>query len=137
MVIAVARIVLALHGNDSLKGKRKVVRRVVDRVRHRFNVAIAEVAEMDVHRRAVLGMAAVSNSGSHASSMIDAVIQQVQASTDAPLVERSLEIVHIGDGEHMEKLAGLGAVPDVGLAADWDLDAEEAWLKAGDDDGEH
>ena len=97
---------------------------------------VAEVAEMDVHRRAVLGMAAVSNSGSHASSMIDAVIQQVQASTDAPLVERSLEIVHIGDGEHMEKIAGLGAVPEVGMAADWDLDAEEAWLKAGDDDGE-
>lgn len=133
MVIAVARIVLALHGNDSLKGKRKVVRRVIDRVRHRFNVAIAEVADMDVHRRAVLGMAVVSNSASHASSMIDAVIGQVQGSTDAPLVERSLEIVHLGDGEHMSSVGG----PSLGgMAADWDLDAEEAWLEAGEDDGE-
>ena len=117
MVIGTARIVLGHRGNDSPKGKRKVVRRVVDRVRHRFNVAVAEVADMDEHRRAVLGFAVVSNSGRHATSMIDTVIAQVRLSTDAPIIEQRMEILHLGSG----------------LEEDWDLDAEEALLAAQED----
>ncbi|MCA9575626.1 MAG: DUF503 family protein [Polyangiales bacterium] len=113
MVIGTARIVLGIWGNDSLKGKRKVVRRVIDRVRHRFNVAVAEVADMDEHRRAVLGFAVVSNSERHATSMIDTIIAQVRLSTDAPIMEQRMEILHVGKG----------------LEEDWDLDAEEALLE--------
>ncbi|HJL15398.1 MAG TPA: DUF503 domain-containing protein [Sandaracinaceae bacterium LLY-WYZ-13_1] len=122
MIIGTARIVLSLPGNDSLKGKRKVLRRVVDRVRHRHNAAIAEVADQDEHRRAVLGLAVVSNDGRHAQSMLDTVLDFVEQSSEVPITERRTELLHLGDGEHY------------GMELDWDVEAEERLL-AGDDDG--
>ena len=43
MHIGVARVALHLPANASLKGKRMVVRSVAQRVRNRFNVAVAEI----------------------------------------------------------------------------------------------
>ena len=63
----------SLPGNASLKGKRSIVRRIVDRTRAKFNVAVAEVADMDAHRRAVIGLAVVSNDARHANSMLDRI----------------------------------------------------------------
>jgi uncharacterized protein YlxP (DUF503 family) len=99
MVVGVCRITLSLPGNDSLKGKRKVVRRILDRARSRFNVAAAEVADNDVHRRAVLGFTVVSNDVSHVNSMIDEVSSFVSGATEAIVVDRFFDIMHVGD-EH-------------------------------------
>lgn len=121
MIVGTARVVLSLPGNDSLKGKRKVLRRILDRVRHKHNAAIAEVDAMDDHRRAVLGLAVISNDARHASSMLDKILDFVEASSDVPVVERRTELLHLGAGDHF------------GMEADWDLDAEERWLSGSDD----
>lgn len=99
MKVATARIVLSLPGNASLKGKRKVVRRILDRVRHRFNASIAEVDDMDLHQRAVLGIAVVSNDARHANSMIDKVQEFVSTASEAVVIDRRMELLHVGDLE--------------------------------------
>ena len=43
MHVGVARVALYLPENRSLKGKRMVVKSVAQRIRNRFNVAVAEV----------------------------------------------------------------------------------------------
>jgi hypothetical protein len=96
MVVGVCRITLSLPGNDSLKGKRKVVRRILDRARSRFNVAAAEVADNDVHRRAVLGFSVVSNDSSHANAMIDELTSFVAGATEALVVDRFFELLQVG-----------------------------------------
>jgi hypothetical protein len=100
MVVGTARLVFSIPGSASLKAKRKVVRRILDRTRHRFNVAIAEVEDNDVHRRAVLGLAVVSNDTRHAMSMLDTLVSFVATASEAPLVDRSTEIVHVGSEDH-------------------------------------
>jgi uncharacterized protein len=99
MVVGTCRIVLSLPGNDSLKGKRKVVRGIVDKLRHRFNAAVAEVDDMDAHRRAVLGLAVVSNDVRHANSMLDTLTSFIAGASEAQIVDRQMEILHIGAGE--------------------------------------
>ena len=47
MHVGVARVALHLAENSSLKGKRMVVKSVVQRVRNRFNVAVAEIETQD------------------------------------------------------------------------------------------
>ncbi|MDQ3035808.1 MAG: DUF503 domain-containing protein [Myxococcota bacterium] len=91
---------------DSLKGKRSIVRRIVDRVRHKFNAAIAEVAEMDAHRRAVLGFAVVSNDSRHANSMVDTIVAYVSGATEALVIDRSMELLHIEEHFGSERLGG-------------------------------
>lgn len=99
MVIGVCRIAFSLPGNDSLKGKRSVVRRLVDRTRNKFNVAVAEVDALDMHRRAVLGLAVVSNDARHANSMLDHVTSFMETLTEAVVSERTLEILHVAGAE--------------------------------------
>ena len=94
MVVGVGRLRLALPGNSSLKGKRKVVRGVVTRVRSRFNVAVAEVDDMDVHESAVLGFVAVGNDHRHVNSTLDKVMDFVEELGLAPVEERGLEMIH-------------------------------------------
>ncbi len=86
-----------MPGNASLKGKRKVLRRILDKVKHRFNAAIAEVEAMDDHRRMVLGIAVVSNDARHANAMIDKVQDFVSTASEALVIDRRMELVHVGE----------------------------------------
>jgi uncharacterized protein YlxP (DUF503 family) len=49
MHIGVCKITLHLPANHSLKGKRKVIQSLSERIQHRFNVAIAEVDNKGSH----------------------------------------------------------------------------------------
>lgn len=83
-----------LPGNDSLKGKRRASRSLIERLRHRFNVAAAEVDAVGEHRRLVIGVVCVSNDYSHAAEMLDKAAAFAEAHpSDAELVsvERSVD----------------------------------------------
>ncbi len=128
MVVGVSRLVLALPpGTSSLKAKRSVVRRIVERVKSRFHAAIAEVADMDDHRRAVIGVAVVSNDARHATSMMDTIVSFVAGATEAQVIDRGTELAHYG--------AGLGGDARMLGAAIDRLDGVAAWSdEDGDDD---
>ena len=97
MVVGVCQISLSLPGVTSLKAKRSVVRKVLDRTANRFNVSAAEVGLQDVHRRALLGFAVVSGDRRHANSMLDSIASFVEGAADAVVTDRSTELVSIGE----------------------------------------
>ncbi len=80
MVVGVLRLELALPGNGSLKDKRRVVKGLVDRLRHRFNVSVAEVDHQDAHRRASVGVACVSGDRTLCGQILEAVLRTVEDS---------------------------------------------------------
>lgn len=100
MVVGVLRLSYSLPGNATLKGKRQVVRRIVDRTRNRFNAAVAEVDSLDEPRRAVLAVAVVSNDGSHVNSMLDQIQSFTLGLTEAVLVDSRMELLPMGELEH-------------------------------------
>jgi len=51
-----------LTAAHSLKEKRRVLRRLKDRLRGRFNVSVAEIDHQDLWQRATLGIVAISES---------------------------------------------------------------------------
>ena len=97
MVVGVCQISLSLPGVTSLKAKRSIVRRVLDRTANRFNVSVAEVGQQDVHRNATLGFAVVSGDRRHANSMLDSIAAFVEGSADAVVLHHSIELVSLGD----------------------------------------
>ncbi len=97
MVVGVCQISLSLPGVSSLKAKRSIVRKVLDRTANRFNVAVAEVGQQDSHGRATLGFAVVSNDRRHANSMLDSIAEFVEGSADAVVLNRSTELVSLGE----------------------------------------
>lgn len=94
MYIGSCRLTFRLPGNDSLKGKRRASRSLIERLRQRFNLAAAEVDAVGEHRRLVIGVVCVSNDYSHAAEMLDKATAFAEAHpTDAELVsvERSVD----------------------------------------------
>ncbi len=111
MLVGVGRVALALNGVSSLKEKRAIVRRVVDRARHRFNAAVAEVEDQDLLGRAVVGFAVVSNDAAHCDRMLEEIVQWVEALGLAPVLWRKSQRVAVGEmaGRRPEQEEVLGS----------------------------
>ena len=62
MPIAYLTLELRIEGAHSLKDKRQVLRSVKDRLRHSFNISIAEIEVTDLWQRATLGVVSISDS---------------------------------------------------------------------------
>jgi uncharacterized protein YlxP (DUF503 family) len=93
MVVGVCQVVLALYDNQSLKGKRSAVRKVIHRTRNRFNIAIAEVSDNDVHEHAVVGFAIVGNDRRFVNSRLDKILEFIDGIGIAPIADHEFEIV--------------------------------------------
>lgn len=92
MIVGVCRLELGIEGNESLKGKRSVVKRVIARTRNKFNVAMAEVEDNDALGHAVLGFVVVGNDTRFINSCIDKIVDFIEAEGDAPLLDYRFEI---------------------------------------------
>jgi uncharacterized protein len=64
---------LLLGDVHSLKEKRSLVRPLIADVRRRFDLSVAEVDHLELHRRAGVGVAAVSPDRGHLVDVLDAV----------------------------------------------------------------
>jgi len=90
MIIGICKMSVAIPGNRSLKGKRKVVKSIKDRVRSKYNAAVAEVDNHDVHQSATLGITVVSSDGSHADSQLQTIINFISTQADVTHVATEL-----------------------------------------------
>lgn len=97
MVVGILEITLGLESADSLKAKRKVVKSLVDRARHRFNCAVSEVGDNDVHRRARIGVSTVANDAQFVNSVLDKVLDAFEEAAigRAEVLDTRLEILHV------------------------------------------
>ena len=98
MFVGVARLTLQIPDSGSLKAKRQILHRVIDRVKARFNAAIAEVADNDLWQRATLGLAVVGNERKHVDEQLEKIIHFVDQMYVAPLLFRETEILAMGSG---------------------------------------
>lgn len=91
MVIGLLRLEFFLPGARSLKDKRMVLKSLKDRLRARFNVAVAELDFQDVWQRARVGIVTLSEERAFVEKVLNAVLRDVEAKADAEVVGRSLE----------------------------------------------
>ena len=100
MFVGVLRLTLHLPDPGSLKSKRHLLRSAIDRVKAKFNVSIAEVAENDLWQRSVVGVAAVGNDRAFVNEALDKVADFVASmhGGQIQIIDRSLAIDSYGDG---------------------------------------
>lgn len=97
MFVCVARVTLDIPGGGSIKSRRQVLRRVTDRVKGKFNVAVAEVEDQELAHRAVVALSVVGNERRHVQEMMDKIIGYMDDLYVAPVSSKELEIVPFGD----------------------------------------
>ncbi|MBI2914912.1 MAG: DUF503 domain-containing protein [Firmicutes bacterium] len=93
MVVGICRLELGLYENASLKGKRRVIKSIIDRVRARYNVSVAEVGGHELWQRASLGLAFVSTDSSHVQRVLSTVVRFIEAHGEAEVTSSSMELV--------------------------------------------
>ena len=91
MHIAVLTVEFALHGNGSLKGKRSVANSIKQKVRNRFNVAVAETGTHDSLTRLRLAVASLSNEEGHLRSRMDKCLLMMEAACPEEMVYSDVE----------------------------------------------
>ncbi len=94
MVVGVLRIEFYLSENRSLKGKRKVVRSMVDKVKSRFNVAVSEIGSNDKWQKIELGISAVGNDRRHVDSSLSHILSFLDSLYVAEIVHTEMEILN-------------------------------------------
>jgi uncharacterized protein YlxP (DUF503 family) len=70
MPIAKLTLELAIEHAQSLKDRRQVVRSLKDKLRHSFNISVAELDDALLWNRATLGLVAISSSGAYLSGQL-------------------------------------------------------------------
>ena len=76
---------------QSLKDKRHYVKGLKDRLRSKFNVAVAEIAAQDVWQRGVVAAVTVSADQAHAEQMLQAVEREAAGFLGGVLVDATVE----------------------------------------------
>ena len=93
MIVGVLRIELFIPESNSLKTKRSAIKSLKDRMRSRFNVAVAEVDNGDKWQRASLGVVAVSNESRHIESVMGKVMNLVYGDRRVEVIDSTLHYV--------------------------------------------
>jgi hypothetical protein len=120
MFVGVLRLTLYLPSPGSLKSKRHLLRSAIDRVKAKFNVAIAEVGENDLWQRSVVGVTAVGNEHAFVNETLDKVADFVASMHGGQLqvTDRTFEILsfedHLGEGSRTLADAEADAEQDKG-----------------------
>ena len=74
MIVGTLLVEIHLGPVFSLKEKRQLVRSVIDRIKQRFNVSVAEIGQQEEHRWAIIGIACVANATNHVDRQLDHIL---------------------------------------------------------------
>jgi uncharacterized protein YlxP (DUF503 family) len=93
MIVGVSSFELHLHSSRSLKDKRRVVKSLVDRIHQRFRVSVAETDFHDLHQRAEISLAVVTNGEGEMESLMEEIHGLVEREPEAFLTRWDPQIL--------------------------------------------
>jgi hypothetical protein len=93
--MSIGLLTLEIHIPDarSLKDKRQVLRSLKDRLRGRFNVAVAELEHQDLWQRSVVGVVSISSDDKHLEESMRAVAEESERMLGRDLIGQEIEYI--------------------------------------------
>jgi uncharacterized protein len=95
VVVGALCVSLRLDGCRSLKDKRQILRSLLDRMRREFRVAAAETGDHELWGNAEIGVSYVSTSPTHAESVLQHVLDLLDACPELSVESVEREIVRM------------------------------------------
>jgi uncharacterized protein len=96
MPIAKLTVELSIPHAQSLKDRRQVVRSLKDKLRHDFNISVAELDDANLWNRATLGLVAISGSAPYLTGQmqeVDDALHRLSNTLGAEIVDSYVEIL--------------------------------------------
>jgi len=113
MIVGAAAVEVHIHGSQSLKSKRGVVRSIAQRVRNRFNLSVAEVGGQGTWQLAVLGLATVGSDRKKVRGVLEQALTFIEDLHLAEVLNTDVELLDLPyrEGQWGEGASGRDA-PD-------------------------
>ncbi len=96
MAIAKLTVEISIPHAQSLKDRRHVVRSLKDKIRHGFNVSVAELDDANLWNRATLGLVAISNSTLYLTGQmreLDDALHRLTNTLGAEILDSFVEVL--------------------------------------------
>jgi hypothetical protein len=93
--MSIGLLTLEIHIPDarSLKDKRQILRSLKDKLRGRFNVAVAELEHQDLWQRSVVGVVSISSDDKHLEESMRAVAEESERILGRDLIGQEIEYI--------------------------------------------
>jgi uncharacterized protein YlxP (DUF503 family) len=96
MNVGSCRVKLRFPENQSLKGKRQILKSIITRLRNRFNVSVAEVDDNELWQLATLGIACVSNNQRYTNEVLSKAVDFIaNGHFELEIVDYEIEIIPV------------------------------------------
>lgn len=92
MVVGLLTGELHFPDNHSLKEKRMILRKILERLRQKLNVSVAEVEHQDLWQRSRIAVACVNTTARGANSTLSHALTLIDSFHEAELMDHCLEI---------------------------------------------
>ncbi|MFZ5352712.1 MAG: DUF503 domain-containing protein [Bacillota bacterium] len=93
MIVGTCTVRIMLRTVNSLKEKRSIVKSIIDKIKRKYNVSIAETDLNDIWKSTELGIAYVSNNSVHANSVIHSIIEYLEDECMLEVINFNIEIL--------------------------------------------
>jgi uncharacterized protein YlxP (DUF503 family) len=90
--VVVGTVEIHLPDIGSLKGKRRALKGLKEKLRHRFAISVAEVAHHDSWQRATLALACVSGDSRHANEVISKAMDFLEDNVEGYVTDVEVEV---------------------------------------------
>lgn len=87
MYIGVLSLELYFPSVGSLKGKRSILKSVLDKIRSRFNVSAAEIGELDKWQKTICGICMIGNDKDYLGGALQKVLSFVENEKDLEVID--------------------------------------------------
>ncbi|OJF93830.1 DUF503 domain-containing protein [Alkalibacterium sp. 20] len=87
MVLMGVELTLLIFDAYSLKDKRSVIQSILRRIESRHHLSVAEVDELDMHNKAVIGIGIVGNNRQLCRQRLEAALKEIEENYEVEILE--------------------------------------------------
>src|SRR6202167_6648645 len=91
MPVGLLTLEIYIPDAQSLKDKRQVLRSLKDKLRHHFNVSVAELDHQDLWQRSRVGVVSISGDGKHLEESMETIAAESERVLGRDLLSRQIE----------------------------------------------
>lgn len=92
MVVGTIQLEIFIPGSNSLKGKRRVVKALMKKLRNKFNISVAEVDANNLWQRTTLGIAVANGNSMYANRTVNKVLDTIENDGNVQILDYQISI---------------------------------------------
>jgi len=93
MIIGICKVTIHIPGSATLKDRRKIVNSLKDKIRHNFNVSVAEVENSNLWQKATLGITCVSDQKDYLAQTISGILNMIKNNGEILITDSQIDFL--------------------------------------------